>query len=678
VAFLNSCEGARGSEGDPFSGTAATLVRRGIPAVVAMQYQITDKAAIEFCSAFYESLADGLPVDAAVTEARVAVSMDSMLEWGTPVLYMRSRDGRLFDISSVKRPSEQPLGITDQEELHEHQERTAREKERKERLDTLYAQARRSHQNQEWQAVVDVFEQIRAEDQDYPDPQGLLQSALEAQKKIRKEQDALRRYREAVKSAWTSGELDRRQAERLRDLANKLELSSSAVADIEHEIMGDTTEAILERQEEAAREEARNRRLEELYTQARRSHQDQEWQAVIDLFEQIRSEDPTYPDPEELLTSTREVLDAQESERRVAALYAEGQRYMDAGKWQRALKCFEEVQRLEASYRDTEELLSQVQQELAPPPTVEVPDLRGQVNSQARGMLFEIGLSLGAQNDVSSNTVPEGQIIEQSPQAGTEVEADSSVDVTVSSGRSVKIPELAGKSHSYARKMLVDVGLKLGHQTWVASDDTPARSILEQQPAAGTEVERGTLVHITISSGPQEASATVRSDKELTEVRQTELRPLRSHGFVDAFIRERTKLREFVNKLSPNAAAEIEREVTGETIEAIRERQKRVADEKVSHEVHSKAEGAEQEELGSSVSTPADSKPSTVKIPELAGKSHSYARKMLVDVGLKLGHQTWVASDDTPARSILEQQPAAGTEVERGTLVHITISSGPR
>jgi hypothetical protein len=100
LAFLNSCEGARGSEGDPFSGTAATLVRRGIPAVVAMQYQITDQAAIEFSSAFYESLADGLPVDAAVTEARVAVSMDSMLEWGTPVLYMRSPDGLLFDIAT--------------------------------------------------------------------------------------------------------------------------------------------------------------------------------------------------------------------------------------------------------------------------------------------------------------------------------------------------------------------------------------------------------------------------------------------------------------------------------------------------------------------------------------------------------------------------------------------------
>jgi len=121
LVFLNSCEGSRGSEGDPFSGTAATLVRRGIPAVVAMQYQITDSAAIEFSSAFYESLADGLPVDAAVTEARVAVSMESMLEWGTPVLYMRSLDGRLFDISTDEHPSERPQGITDQEELLERQ-----------------------------------------------------------------------------------------------------------------------------------------------------------------------------------------------------------------------------------------------------------------------------------------------------------------------------------------------------------------------------------------------------------------------------------------------------------------------------------------------------------------------------------------------------------------------------
>jgi hypothetical protein len=74
-----------------------------------MQYEITDKAAIEFSRAFYDAVADGLPVDAAVAEARTAIKMRSTLEWGTPVLYMRSSDGRIFDVPTeplaVKPPS---------------------------------------------------------------------------------------------------------------------------------------------------------------------------------------------------------------------------------------------------------------------------------------------------------------------------------------------------------------------------------------------------------------------------------------------------------------------------------------------------------------------------------------------------------------------------------------------
>jgi hypothetical protein len=103
LAVLNSCEGARTSITDPFGGTAATLIRQGIPAVVAMQFEITDKAAITFSAEFYNALADGLPVDAAVSAARKAIlSMPNDLEWGTPVLHMRSPDGILFSIE--KRP----------------------------------------------------------------------------------------------------------------------------------------------------------------------------------------------------------------------------------------------------------------------------------------------------------------------------------------------------------------------------------------------------------------------------------------------------------------------------------------------------------------------------------------------------------------------------------------------
>jgi CHAT domain-containing protein len=100
LVLLDVCEGARVSEQHNFAGTAAILVRRGIPAVLAMQYEITDQAARELASTFYESLANGMPVDAAVTEARKAISLAlfNTVEWGVPVLYMRSPDGLLFSI----------------------------------------------------------------------------------------------------------------------------------------------------------------------------------------------------------------------------------------------------------------------------------------------------------------------------------------------------------------------------------------------------------------------------------------------------------------------------------------------------------------------------------------------------------------------------------------------------
>jgi CHAT domain len=96
LVVLNSCEGARAEGTDPFAGTAQALVRQGVLAVLAMQFEITDEAAIIFGRNFYEALADGLPVDAATNSARKAVFAASRTEWGTPVLYMRAPHGELF------------------------------------------------------------------------------------------------------------------------------------------------------------------------------------------------------------------------------------------------------------------------------------------------------------------------------------------------------------------------------------------------------------------------------------------------------------------------------------------------------------------------------------------------------------------------------------------------------
>ncbi len=98
LAVLNSCEGGRRTSIDPFSGMASGLVTQGLAAVVAMQFEITDRSATRFACQFYEAMADGYPVDAAVSEARKSLFTDrSGVEWGTPVLYLRSPDGRVFD-----------------------------------------------------------------------------------------------------------------------------------------------------------------------------------------------------------------------------------------------------------------------------------------------------------------------------------------------------------------------------------------------------------------------------------------------------------------------------------------------------------------------------------------------------------------------------------------------------
>jgi hypothetical protein len=104
LAILNACEGARSSRQDPFAGSAQCLVQQGIPAVIAMQFEIADDVASTFAHEFYGALADGLPIDAAVTEARKAIFAGGReVEWATPVLYLRAPDGRIFDVAPPAR-----------------------------------------------------------------------------------------------------------------------------------------------------------------------------------------------------------------------------------------------------------------------------------------------------------------------------------------------------------------------------------------------------------------------------------------------------------------------------------------------------------------------------------------------------------------------------------------------
>ena len=100
LAVLNSCKGAVGDTSASSSSTAGALVRAGMGGVVAMQNPISDQAALTFARVMYLAIASGLPLDAAVSSARVAMKLEHVapIEWWTPVLHMRSTDGALFSV----------------------------------------------------------------------------------------------------------------------------------------------------------------------------------------------------------------------------------------------------------------------------------------------------------------------------------------------------------------------------------------------------------------------------------------------------------------------------------------------------------------------------------------------------------------------------------------------------
>ncbi len=116
LIVLNSCKGAQVSSTKPLSGVVPKLFSREIPAVVAMQYPIFDDAALRFSSQFYRTLCKGYErglIDAAVTSARnlMHVKARNELSFATPVLFMRSDSGAIFDLKE-KEPEPLRVGVS--------------------------------------------------------------------------------------------------------------------------------------------------------------------------------------------------------------------------------------------------------------------------------------------------------------------------------------------------------------------------------------------------------------------------------------------------------------------------------------------------------------------------------------------------------------------------------------
>jgi len=93
LVTLNACQTAASSTlpaAQPFAGVAQALVKAGVPAVIAMQVPVSDKAAIAFSARLYSEIGRGAAIEEAVDSGRMrlhALAEDG--EWATPVLLLR-------------------------------------------------------------------------------------------------------------------------------------------------------------------------------------------------------------------------------------------------------------------------------------------------------------------------------------------------------------------------------------------------------------------------------------------------------------------------------------------------------------------------------------------------------------------------------------------------------------
>lgn len=138
----------------------------------------------------------------------------------------------------------------------------------------------------------------------------------------------------------------------------------------------------------------------------------------------------------------------------------------------------------------------------------EVPSVVGYDREEAEKMIKEAGFTFGGATEETS-TEPEGTVLSQTPDGGSEAAIGSEVSIVYSNGQGVvqvPVPDLKGCTEEEAIAKLADAGLQLGGTSYEASQEYDKDVVMEQSYDAGYYVDEGTSVDVVISTG---ASSTI-------------------------------------------------------------------------------------------------------------------------------------------------------------------------
>lgn len=134
------------------------------------------------------------------------------------------------------------------------------------------------------------------------------------------------------------------------------------------------------------------------------------------------------------------------------------------------------------------------------PERVRIPSLVNQPLDMAKKRLKDLGMDVPTITEITSPTVPVGQVIRTEPDAGAEVERKATVEIIVSKGADqIAVPNLRGQGLKSALKALEAAGLSVGLSRKGSDDNLDEGVILRQVPPAGTLVPKTQKVDIWVN-----------------------------------------------------------------------------------------------------------------------------------------------------------------------------------
>lgn len=134
---------------------------------------------------------------------------------------------------------------------------------------------------------------------------------------------------------------------------------------------------------------------------------------------------------------------------------------------------------------------------------LKVPDIENHEREEAISMVQDAGFTYSLEQ-APSDSITKGYVISTDPVAGAAADEGSEIKIIISTGPETvmtKVPQLKGLSKESAIAKIESSNLSIGNIS-TAESDLVAGTVIDQNIAAGTEIEEHTKISITVSSGP--------------------------------------------------------------------------------------------------------------------------------------------------------------------------------